>query len=205
MAKARAIYYTDGFNLYYGLKDSNWKRYYWLNVRSLAQNLLLANQELVDVYYFSSRISGPEEKRIRQSTYLEAIEATDGINVRYGQFYDRPFTCPMCRGTDNVPTEKMTDVNIATQLLVDAFQDRFDAAFVVSGDSDLVPPMKEVRRLFPSKRIVAVFPPNRISSEIRSVAHAYFTIQKSALASSQFPEVVTTKSGFKLTRPSRWA
>ena len=33
--------------------------------------------------------------------------------------------------------EKMTDVNIATQLLIDAYDDGFDCALVISGDSDV--------------------------------------------------------------------
>jgi hypothetical protein len=32
----RVIAYIDGFNLYYGLKDKGWRRYYWLNLNSLS-------------------------------------------------------------------------------------------------------------------------------------------------------------------------
>lgn len=32
----------------------------------------------------------------------------------------------------------MTDVNIAVEMMRDAFQDRFDAALLISADSDLV-------------------------------------------------------------------
>ena len=44
--------------------------------------------------------------------------------------------------------EKMTDVNIATHLIIDAFQDRYDMAMLISGDSDLVPPIKAVHSLY---------------------------------------------------------
>jgi uncharacterized LabA/DUF88 family protein len=203
--KQRVIFYVDGFNLYFGMKQSGWKRYYWLNVRRLAENLVLPNQELVGVYYFTSRISRPEDKRVRQNSYLEALEATDGLEVRYGQFYDQPFTCPICKGRDLVPAEKMTDVNIATQLMVDAFRDRFDAAFIVSADSDLVPPMKAILDLFPGKRIVAAFPPNRTSQEIKSIASAFFSVGKPKLAGSQFPDIVLRKDGFEIRRPTRWS
>ena len=36
----RVIAYIDGFNLYFGLKSQGWQRYFWLNVQSLATNLL---------------------------------------------------------------------------------------------------------------------------------------------------------------------
>ena len=52
----------------------------------------------------------------------------------------------------------MTDVNIATQILIDAYQDNFDMAMLISGDSDLVPPIKAVHELFPKKRVFVTFP-----------------------------------------------
>ena len=39
----RVIAYVDGFDLYFGLKSKGWRRYYWLNIQTLAQNLLKAN------------------------------------------------------------------------------------------------------------------------------------------------------------------
>ncbi len=40
----RVTAYVDGFNLYFGLKDSSFKRYYWLDVSALAQSLLKPGQ-----------------------------------------------------------------------------------------------------------------------------------------------------------------
>ena len=37
--------------------------------------------------------------------------------------------------------EKGSDVNLATYLLVDAFEDRFDVAVIISNDSDLKEPI----------------------------------------------------------------
>jgi hypothetical protein len=45
----RVIVYVDGFNLYFGLKSKKWQRYYWLNPRLLAENLLKPGQTLVAV------------------------------------------------------------------------------------------------------------------------------------------------------------
>jgi len=36
----RVITYIDGFNLYFGLKDKGWKRYYWLNLVELSGKFL---------------------------------------------------------------------------------------------------------------------------------------------------------------------
>ena len=32
-APRRLIAYIDGFNLYFGLKEKGWKRYYWLDMK----------------------------------------------------------------------------------------------------------------------------------------------------------------------------
>jgi uncharacterized LabA/DUF88 family protein len=45
----------------------------------------------------------------------------------------------------------MTDVNIASRMLVDSFKDKFDTAFLISGDTDLIPPIREIKSLFPKK------------------------------------------------------
>jgi uncharacterized LabA/DUF88 family protein len=61
----------------------------------------------------------------------------------------------------------MTDVNIAVQLMGDAFDDAFDVALVVSGDSDLTTPIRRVRERFADKRVIVAFPPRRHSAELK--------------------------------------
>ncbi len=48
----RVFVYIDGFNLYFGLKSKGWKRYYWLNLARLAENLLKPSQNLAMIRYF---------------------------------------------------------------------------------------------------------------------------------------------------------
>ncbi|MHB9029178.1 MAG: NYN domain-containing protein, partial [Candidatus Latescibacterota bacterium] len=100
--------------------------------------------------------------------------------------------------------EKMTDVRIATEFLFDAFNDSFDSALIVSGDSDLVPPIDAVRKLYPSKRIVIAFPPARNSGRLRKTATAYFRIGEANLRKSMFAETVVKPDGFILKRPVEW-
>lgn len=45
--------------------------------------------------------------------------------------------------------EKMTDVNIAVELLGDAQDDAFDTAIIISGDSDLTPPVRATLSRYP--------------------------------------------------------
>lgn len=36
----RVISYIDGFNLYFGLKQKGWRKYYWLDLAALSRSLL---------------------------------------------------------------------------------------------------------------------------------------------------------------------
>jgi hypothetical protein len=37
MSNKRVIAYIDGFNLYFGLRDSGYRRYYWLDIEEKAK------------------------------------------------------------------------------------------------------------------------------------------------------------------------
>src|SRR5688572_28000914 len=109
----RVIAYVDGFNLYFGLKSSGLRRYYWLNIYALCQTLLKPDQRLVCSKYFTSRVTRPPDKVRRQTTYLEALGTVADCPIFYGHFLTSPRTCRNCGNIEQVPTEKMTDVNIA--------------------------------------------------------------------------------------------
>ena len=200
----RVITYVDGFNLYFGLKSKKWQRYYWLNLSLLAINLMKPYQKHVSVKYFTSRIVQPPPKHQRQLAYLEALETLPDLSFFYGKYQHNPHSCPNCGYIETIPNEKMTDVNIAVELLADAYQDKYDTALLISADSDLTAPIEKVRQLFPQKKVVCAFPPDRSSKQLKQVSSAYFTIGRMVLATSQFADQVFSKSGYPLPRPATW-
>ncbi|RTY39567.1 NYN domain-containing protein [Chlorobium phaeovibrioides] len=101
--------------------------------------------------------------------------------------------------------EKMTDVNIATQMLIGAYQDQYDVAVLVSGDSDLVPPIRHIHDQFPAKRVVVAFPPKRHNQSVRLVAKGSMTIGRKTIIDSQFADTVPSKIGYSLRKPEIWA
>jgi len=214
--KARVVAYIDGFNLYYGICDAGYRRYLWLNIQDMVGRLLRPDQTLVATKYFTTRISGyrpsdrPEyaasrkDKKKRQSTYLDALETLGDFEIKYGKFHEDQIECKKCRATWMDAEEKMTDVNIATEMIFDAFANRYDVAMVVSGDSDLVPPIKAIRSTFSNKRINAVFPPERHSANLRSAANGIIKIGRGTLKKSQFPDTVKSRVGYELVRPQHW-
>ncbi|MCL1861023.1 MAG: NYN domain-containing protein [Proteobacteria bacterium] len=121
----RVIAYVDGFNLYFGLKQAYLKRYFWLDVAALARSLLKPGQRLESTHFFTARIrdnghNAADQKR--QNDYLEAL-ALHGVQCQFGHYLQQNRVCRSCKATWLDYEEKMTDVNIAIQLLTDAFDD----------------------------------------------------------------------------------
>lgn len=200
----RVIAYIDGFNLYYGLRSKNWKRFYWLNIHEMVQRLLRPGQRLSATKYFTSIVNVPRDKQNRQAEFLEALGTVDGVRIYYGHYLWNTVVCSQCGHSYQLFHEKMTDVNIAVELLTDAYQDTFDCALLVSADSDLVAPIAAVKRLFPSKRVIAMFPPGRYSNALKLVADGYLTIGRNVLAQSVFADEIITATGHILHRPEQW-
>jgi len=200
----RVVAYIDGFNLYFGLRSAGWKRFYWLNLQLLSQGLLRPGQELVFTKYFTSRVAYPADKGRRQSTFLEALETLNDFEIHYGHYQTNPQWCRKCGNRVLVPSEKMTDVNIAVEVLTDAYQDAFDSALLISADSDLTAPVVAIRKLFQKKRVTVAFPPHRHSAQLKRLAHDSFQIGRAIIAKSLFPEVVAKADGFLLQKPKEW-
>ncbi len=200
----RVVAYIDGFNLYFGLKSARWKRFYWLNLQLLAQNILAPGQDLVFTKYFTSRISYPPDKEKRQSTFIEALETLSDFKIYFGHYQANLQRCRKCNNKVWVPNEKMTDVNIAVEMMSDAYQDLSDVALLISADSDLSAPIQAIKALFPEKRVVVAFPPQRHSAQLQRLAHAYLQIGRGSVAKSVFADKIQKADGFILTRPTEW-
>jgi len=202
MAKERICVYVDGFNLYYGM-TTEWKDIKWLNLFSLASSLLKENQQLVEVKYYTARITGDIEKQKRQHTYLEALQEVR-VMIVPGKFLSTKVICPNCKDKRTKYSEKMTDVNMATDLIIDAHLDKFEKAILVSGDSDLVPPIKAINKHFKDKKVIVVFPPKRNNASLRQVAFDSFALGRKKLKDHQLPPAITKADGYTLHKPEEW-
>jgi len=199
----RVMGFVDGFNLYFGMREAKLRSLLWLDVSKLVTNLCRPNQECVGTCYFTARINGPGPKHEREKILLEAYSTLPGCRVHFGQFQTTSKSCNSCGARWEIPSEKMTDVNIAVELISAAFQDEFDTALVVSADSDLAPAVEKTIRLF-GKRVVIAFPPKRHSALLSTLASGHFHIARAKLVKSQLPETLTKPDGYVLRRPTEW-
>lgn len=205
--KERVIVYIDGFNLYFGLKSKGLKKQLWLDVRALSKALLKPYQKLVEVKYFSARVSqSPRDpqRHLRQNSYLEALASLPDTTLHFGHYLAKPVDCKSCGASWTKQEEKMTDVNIAVEMLTDSFQDSFDTAIIISGDSDLAGPVMKIRKLAPKKRILVAFPPKRVSERLKREASATIHIGVDKIRQNQLPDPVIRKGAVDLHKPAKW-
>lgn len=98
--------------------------------------------------------------------------------------------------------EKGSDVNLATHLLIDGFDDAYELAVVVSNDSDLLEPIKVVTQRL--GKPVGILNPHRVPS-VALLPHAMFVkqIRRGVLAQSQFPNSMADARG-SFSKPAGW-
>ena len=201
--KEKVIAYIDGFNLYFGMVEAGFDNCKWLDLKKLVQNLLKPSQVLIEIKYFTSRVSHNPDKQKRQSLYIDALKST-GVKIIYGNYQDGNIKCLKCGHIWKSAKEKMTDVNIATSIIIDAYKNEYDMAMLISGDTDLVPPIREVHAIFKDKRVMIAFPPKRHNKVLAIVAKGSFTIGRKKLIDSQLNEEIISLSGYKIIIPSTW-
>jgi len=200
--KQRVIVYVDGFNLYFGM-TSKYKNVKWLDLISLSKELLKPYQELVDVKYYTARIKKDPPKQLRQSKYIDALQ-NSGVKIIPGKYLSKPKVCFNCSTKWRSNEEKMTDVNISVDLIVDAMNNKYDKAILISGDSDLEPPIKAVHENFKNKHVIVFFPPNRANKAIQKVARSSFVLGRKNLLDNQFEEKITLGNGHEIEIPNEW-
>lgn len=207
----KTIVYVDGFNLYYGsLKGTPYK---WLDLFKLFQQTLPAGYNLVKVKYFTAMVSPlPNDPNapFRQNVYLRALRAhlKGSIEIIEGHFLVKGMWAPRwdnpAKFVQIIKTEeKGSDVNLAVELVHDAWSNRFDCAAIVSNDGDLARAMK-IAKQYKKKKILLYTPgaPARKPSTIlKKWAHKQINITPASLAASQLPNSIP---GTALVKPATW-
>jgi uncharacterized LabA/DUF88 family protein len=212
----RTNVYIDGFNLYYGcLKGTPHK---WLDPSAFCRASFPPPRNQINrIRYFTAHvIARPNDPQqpIRQQTFLRALRTIPYLTVHLGSYLEKPTRMPLypppAVGPKTVQVmkseEKGSDVNIATYLLVDAFDGDYDAAVVISNDSDLAEPIRLVRRKF-GKTVIVLHPcgqGRRPSIELRKVASKSLLVDPALLSACQFPATLTDAAGRTIHKPAGW-
>ncbi|MFZ1743817.1 MAG: hypothetical protein WAT93_13245, partial [Pontixanthobacter sp.] len=93
--------------------------------------------------------------------------------------------------------------NFATYLLMDAADDLFDVAVIISNDSDLKEPIRLVKDRFGKRIVLLGSKQTRISGALKPLANFIKQFGPNALAASQFDNQLTDAVG-KFQKPKDW-
>lgn len=212
----RTNFYIDGFNFYYGcLKGSGHK---WLNLRAFCEASFPPPRNVTNrVRYFTAKVkarANDPQQPIRQQTLIRALETLPNFHVHLGRYQEKPTRLPLEPPPASGPRivqvmrseEKGSDVNLATHLLVDAFDDDFEAAVVVSNDSDLAEPVRIVRQKL-GKTVLILHPcgaGRTMSYDLKQAGSKSFRVDESLLAQCHFPPTLTDAAGRQIHKPADW-
>ena len=207
----RTIAYVDGFNLFYGsLKGTPYK---WLHLCAYFERTLPPHCVLVGVKYFTARVSPSANDPFspgRQDVYLRALRAQSAnrIAITEGRFSVKTVSAPLASNPATLikiikTEEKGSDVNLAVELVNDAWLNAFDCAAVVSNDADLEAAMRVTKQQL--KKKVYLFTPGAPKRTPLAVltkwSHKQLGVLQVDIAASQLPQIVNPGN---IAKPVRW-
>lgn len=205
-----ATVYVDGFNLYY--RALRGKPYKWLDLQKLFA-LLLPEHDVKAIKYFTAIVKPTEDNpgvADRQLTYIRALQTIDNIQIIRGQFLKHKVWLPLAEPQEGENKrarvlkweEKGSDVNLASHLLLDSFNNAYETAAVVTNDSDLVTPIRMVRDQL-NKPVILLSPSPQAGNELRTASTEVRYIRDDLLAISQFPIELQDANG-RFHKPPSW-
>lgn len=206
----RVRVYVDGFNLYYRLLKRS--RYKWTNLSLLASKLVFPSDSIESIRYFTADVTvraGDPGAPSRQQDYFRALKTLPELSIHKGKFLAKEINRPLVGSEDKIvrvhdTEEKGSDVNLASHLLMDGFNDSYEVALVMSQDTDLIQPMRMVVEDLNKILVVAWFESGQPGKQLRSIASAVRHVSPKMLLSSQFPNPVVGRGGVKIYRPKEW-
>lgn len=200
MAK-RVSFFIDGFNLYHSIKQFN-PDCRWLNLRALCESFLKDGEAIENIYYFTALADWNIKKSEKHRLYIKALK-TVGIIPIYGKFKGVHRHCNICQKEYPTHEEKRTDVNIAMALFEYAMKDMYDKAIIISGDSDLIPPIEKIQENFTTKQVGVIAPVGRKTKELKEVADFFIKMESKQLHASVFDKKIAAGSE-TLIAPVGW-
>lgn len=153
----RVAIFIDGSNLYHALR-SNFGRYD-LNFVDFT-NKLSGPRTLFRTYYYNilqDPIQRPDVHR-EQQEFLDILHKTPYLEVRLGS----------TKVAQGIAVEKGIDVMLATDLLYFAWNNFYDVAVLVSGDSDFAYALQAVKNM--GKHVEVAYFESGVSKDLLNVA-----------------------------------
>jgi uncharacterized LabA/DUF88 family protein len=231
--KPRAVVYIDGFNLYYSIRFTHYRWLDLLALSRHLFPELEIQQVKYFTALVNLNFEDDPGARARQKTYLRALRTLQPeLEIHEGSFNRHKAPAALVLPKDSrwrrwllalalgsrdvlkrrVPKamiwkveEKGSDVSLATHLIADAYEGKFDVAAVLSSDMDLEHPLRCVREELGKPVILfnaASYRHKRLAPE-GAPGSSYVRIGGKSLSACQFPESMSDARG-RFQRPPGW-
>ena len=116
--------------------------------------------------------------KLKQSNYFEVIEGQQVVRRIDGVNFD--ITNPKTYTT----IEKGTDVNVAVQMLSKGFQNAYDIAILVSGDTDYIPVVENLHNL--GKTVILATLPQQNIDKYKTIIDRHIVISSNIISKSEY-------------------
>ena len=172
-ADDRVMVYIDGSNLYHSLSVNIGRAD--LDFLAFARKLV-GDRRLQRIYYYNAPVDQgrePEAYR-RQRTFFYNLQRVNYLELRLGRLIYPEYA-------NARPYEKGIDIKLATDMLVHGTNGNYDAAVLVSGDTDFYDALQAVKNA--GRHVeVGLFDPQSSSRVLRDVADRVVRIDREFLS-----------------------
>jgi len=142
--------------------------------------------------------------------YFRALRTLPGLEIIFGHFLTNVVSMPIAgcepgnqKYVNVIKTEeKGSDVNLAKHLLFDGFKGNYQAAAVITNDSDLLEPIRIIRSEM-NVHIGILNPHTAPSRALIKYASFVKQIRRGVLSVSQFPPQLRDEKGV-FHKPMTW-
>ena len=209
----RVAFYVDGYNLYHAIasiatKDPSKNYLKWVDLRKLFSFFINPNEEEIsDIFFFTAN---PTHTRpdVQKRFYKLTIAYQRFLNIKaiYGKFKAKDEQCKNCSAKWVRHEEKESDVNLAVSIVRDAYEKRYDYAYIVTQDSDMAPAVKLAEKVNPGFLRLMTPPDKQPSRELsRILRKRAAQIKEVHLQHALMPAQYTDDSGQVIvTRPTEY-
>ena len=166
MEKERVAIFIDGSNFYHNLKRAFGAPS--VDLEKFCKHVSM-NKKLEKTFYYTAPVSQKDfpESYKKQQRFLSTISKIENLSIFLGRLEKRP---------DGTMTEKGVDVKLTVDLLKNAFDDKFDVAFLVTNDADFIPAIVEVQKI--GKKVINVTFPNTKSFHMNKICDSTLNINE---------------------------
>ena len=221
MASKRGILFIDGSNFYHAARDIGVATSE-LDYQALAHKLVL-DRVCAGIRYYVGAVSGDLSRIAAQGKFLDNIRA-QGVQVTLGRIERRmlapdknpvivklkeliedyhadlrePFLGKLeelCQTRSPQYTENRVDVSIAVDMIMMAYEDAYDVAYLLSADGDYVPAVEAVKSK--GKKVFAASPAT--GRELKNAVDTFIPLRREvfrfAFVDARYPRLANVRNG----------